>query len=122
MASLRDKAAKAKEKAMEAKYYSGDSRAIASKIAKTATGKDLTPVQERRAGKIIQNRRTLDTGKAAMRGAFQANRATAKTAKAKMEAAVSGGPAPKKKVSPGVVAAAKKAAAGMKKPVKKAKK
>ena len=122
MGALEDKASKAKDKAFEAKYYSGDSRDIASKIAKTATGKRLTAMEERRAGKIIQNRRTLDTGKAAMRGAAMVNRKAKKDKAERLAGAISG-VTKKKGVSAGVIAAAKKAApkATAKKPLPKKK-
>jgi len=122
MGALEDKAYKAKNKAMEAKNYSGDSRSIAAKIAKDATGKNLTYMEERRAGKIIQNRRTLDTGKAAMRGAAMVNR-KAKQDKAERIAGAVSGATKKKGVSAGVIAAAKKAApkATAKKPLPKKK-
>jgi hypothetical protein len=93
--STADKAFKARVKAEEAKMYGGDSRSLANKIAKTATGKDLTYQEEQRAGKIIQNRRTLDTGKTANRASFIERRTAKKAAEKRMNAAVSGG-SPKK--------------------------
>jgi len=93
--STADKARKARVKAEEAKYYGGDSRSIANKIAKTATGKDLTYQEEQRAGKIIQNRRTNDTARTAARASFMERRTDKKAAAARMNAAVGGG-APKK--------------------------
>jgi len=93
--STADKAAKARSKAYDAKYYGGDSRSLANKIAKTATGKDLTYQEEQRAGKIIQNRRTNDTARTAARASFMERRTDKKAAAARMNAAVGGG-APKK--------------------------
>ncbi len=106
--STADKARKARVKAEEAKYYGGDSRSLANKIAKTATGKDLTYQEEQRAGKIIQNRRTLDTGKTANRASFIERRTAKKAAEKRMNAAVSGGATPKKQAPKPVT---KKAAA-----------
>ena len=94
--STADKARKARVKAEEAKYYGGDSRSLASKVAKTATGKGLTMAEEERAGKIIQNRRMLDTGKTATRASFIERRTAKKAAEKRMTAAVGGGAAPKK--------------------------
>jgi hypothetical protein len=93
--STEDKARKARVKAYEAKYYGGDSRSLANKIAKTATGKDLTYQEEQRAGKIIQARRTNDTARTAARGSFIERRTAKKAAEKRMNAAVGGG-APKK--------------------------
>ena len=109
MGALEDKAYKAKDKANEAKYYYRDAQKLANKIAKTATGKELTVQEEIRAGKIIQNRRVLDTGKAAMRGAAMVNRKAKKDKAERIAGAVSGA-TKKKGVSAGVIAAAKKAA------------
>jgi hypothetical protein len=105
--SVADKARKARNKAGEAKYYGGDSRALAEKIAKTATGKDLTYQEKERAGKIIQNRRMLDTARTAARGSFIERRTAKKAAETRMNAAVGGGAAPKKQAPK---PAAKKAA------------
>ena len=80
--STADKARKARNKAEDAKYYGGDSRSLANKIAKTATGKDLTYQEEQRAGRIIQNRRINDTARTAARATFIEGR-TAKKAAAK---------------------------------------
>ena len=96
MASTADKARKARIKAQEAKYYGGDSRSLANKIAKTATGKDLTMDEETRAGRIIQNRRINDTGRTAARASFIERRIAKKAAEKRMNAAVGGGDAPKK--------------------------
>jgi len=93
--STADKARKARVKAQEAKYYSGDSRSLANKIAKTATGKDLTYQEEQRAGKIIQARRTNDTARTATRASFMERRTAKKAAADRINAAVGGG-APKK--------------------------
>ena len=93
--STADKARKARVKADEAKYYGGDSRSLANKIAKTATGKGLTMAEEERAGKIIQARRTNDTARTATRASFIERRTAKKAAEKRMNAAVGGG-APKK--------------------------
>jgi hypothetical protein len=93
--SAADKARKARNKADDAKYYGGDSRSLANKIAKTATGKSLTMDEQSRAGKIIQNRRMLDTGKTAARASFIERRTAKNAATERMNAAVGGG-APKK--------------------------
>ena len=94
--STADKAFKARVKAEEAKMYGGDSRSLANKIAKTATGKDLTYQEEQRAGKIIQNRRMLDTGKTATRASFIERRTAKKASSDRIKAAVGGGATPKK--------------------------
>jgi 3-phenylpropionate/cinnamic acid dioxygenase small subunit len=94
--STADKARKARNKAEDAKYMWRDSERLANKIAKTATGKDLTMDEESRAGKIIQNRRMLDTGKTATRASFIERRTAKKAAEKRMTAAVGGGAAPKK--------------------------
>jgi len=93
--STADKARKARVKADEAKYYGGDSRSLANKIAKTATGEGLTMAEEERAGKIIQARRTNDTARTATRASFIERRTAKKAAEKRMNAAVGGG-APKK--------------------------
>jgi hypothetical protein len=95
--SLNDKVSKAKNKANDAKIFYYDSQNIASKVAKTATGKNLTSKEAERAGKIIQGRRVLDTGKTAARGVAIQKMQNKKAAKERMNAAVSGGDAPKKK-------------------------
>jgi hypothetical protein len=107
--STADKARKARVKADEAKYYGGDSRSIASKVAKTATGQDLTMNEEYRAGKIIQNRRTLDTGKTAARASFMERRVAKKNANDRVKAAIGGG-APKKQAPKATASAKTKAA------------
>ena len=95
MGATEDKARKARGKTYDAKYMYADNQRLASKIAKTATGKDLTMAEESRAGKIIQGRRTIDTGRTAARATAIAKR-TAKEASAKrMAGAVSGGVAKK---------------------------
>jgi 3-phenylpropionate/cinnamic acid dioxygenase small subunit len=93
--SAADKARKARSKAEDAKYMWGDSERLANKIAKTATGKSLTMDEQSRAGKIIQNRRMLDTGKTAARASFIERRTAKNAATERMNAAVGGG-APKK--------------------------
>lgn len=93
--STADKAAKAREKAYNAKNYGGDSMDIANKVAKRATGKDLTFDEEVRAGKIIQARRTNDTARTAARASFMERRTNKNAATERMNAAVGGG-APQK--------------------------
>jgi len=93
--STADKARKARVKADDAKYMWRDSERLADKIAKTATGKGLTYQEQDRAGKIIQNRRVLDTGKTAARASFIERRTAKKAAADRLDAAVGGG-APKK--------------------------
>ena len=93
--STADKARKARVKADDAKYMWRDSERLADKIAKTATGKGLTYQEQDRAGKIIQNRRVLDTGKTAARASFIERRTAKKAAADRLNAAVGGG-APKK--------------------------
>jgi len=95
--STADKARKARNKADDAKYMYGDSERLASKIAKTATGKDLTTSEEMRAGRIIQNRRINDTGRTAARANFMERRTDRNAATERMNAAVGGG-APQKQV------------------------
>jgi hypothetical protein len=109
--SAADKARKARSKADDAKYMWGDSERLANKIAKTATGKDLTSDEKSRAGSIIQNRRMNDTARTANRAEFIARRTAKKAASDRMNAAVGGAP---KKQAP--KATTKKA-----KPVTKAK-
>lgn len=89
--TARDKARKARELADDAKFFVKDSRKIASKVAKGATGKDLTIREEMRAGKIIQQRRMNDTGKTARRAEFIADRTSKRSASARKIAAVTGG-------------------------------
>jgi hypothetical protein len=105
--STADKARKARLKAEDAKYMWRDSERLANKIAKTATGKDLTMDEESRAGTIIQNRRINDTGRTAARASFIERRTAKKAAADRMNAAVGGG-APKKQAPK---ATTKKAAA-----------
>jgi hypothetical protein len=110
--SLNDKVSKAKNKANDAKIFYYDSQNIASKVAKTATGKNLTSKEAERAGKIIQGRRVLDTGKTAARGVAIQKMQNKKAAKERMNAAVGGGAAPKKQApKPAAKPAAKKTAA-----------
>ena len=98
--SAADKARKARLKAEDAKYMWRDSERLANKIAKTATGKDLTMDEESRAGTIIQNRRINDTGRTAARASFIERRTAKKAATARMNAAVGGGPAKKQAPKP----------------------
>jgi hypothetical protein len=95
MGELDKKVSKAKNKAKEAKYYYRDNQKLANKIAKTATGQDLTMAEERRAGKIVQARRTIDTAKTVARGAGIQKMQEKKASKARMTGAVSGGAAKK---------------------------
>jgi F0F1-type ATP synthase gamma subunit len=95
MGAMEDKLRKAKDKAKEAKYYYRDSQKIADKVAKTATGQDLTMAEKIRAGKIIQGRRTIDTAKTVARGAGIQKMQEKKAAKKRLTAAVSGGTAKK---------------------------
>lgn len=90
--STADKARKARTKADDAKYLWGDSERLANKIAKTATGKDLTYDEQSRAGSIIQNRRMNDTARTANRAEFIARRTAKKAASDRMNAAVGGAP------------------------------
>lgn len=108
--STADKARKARLKAEDAKYMWRDSERLANKIAKTATGKDLTMDEESRAGTIIQNRRINDTGRTAARASFIERRTAKKAAEKRMNAAVGGGAAPKKQApKPTAKATTKKA-------------
>ena len=110
--STADKAAKARNKAYNAKYYGGDSMDIASKVAKTATGKRLNFDEEERARRIIQPRRTNDTARTAARASFIERRTDKKAAKNRINAAVGGGEAPKKQTpKPTAKATTKKAPA-----------
>jgi hypothetical protein len=95
MASLNDKVSKARAKADDAKIFYYDSQNIASKVAKKATGKNLTSKEAEKAGKIIQGRRVLDTSRTLARGAAIQKMQNKKSAKERMEAAVSGGSAKK---------------------------
>jgi len=113
--SLNDKVSKAKNKANDAKIFYYDSQNIASKVAKTATGKNLTSKEAEKAGKIIQGRRVLDTGKTAARGAAIQKMQNKKAAKQRMEAAVSGGSPAAKKTAPKPAVRAKTKAAATKK-------
>jgi hypothetical protein len=89
--STADKAAKARSKAYDAKSFLGDSMSMASKVAKRATGKDLTYNEEVKAGKTIQARRVADTGRTARRADFKARQATTAAKKERTVAAVTGG-------------------------------
>ena len=113
MGALEDKVRKAKDKAKEAKYYYRDSQKIADKVAKTATGQDLTMAEKIRAGKIIQGRRTVDTAKTVARGVGIQKMQEKKAAKERLTAAVSGGT--KAKAKPTLASAAKKDIKAMKK-------
>jgi len=95
--STADKARKALNKADDAKYYGyGTAGSIANKVAKTATGKDLTYQEEERAAKIIYGRRVQDTARTATRASFIERRTAKKASEKRMNAAVGGGEAPKK--------------------------
>ena len=107
--STADKARKARSKASDAKNFYIESQNIANKVAKAATGKNLTTDEATRAGKIVQSRRVLDTGKTAARATAIAKREAKKAAVERMAGAVSGA-TKKRGVSAGVIAAAKKAA------------
>jgi len=93
--STADKARKARNKADDAMYGFGDAERIANKVAKTATGKDLTYQEEERAGKIIYGRRVRDTARTAARANFIERRTAKKASSDRIKAAVGGG-APKK--------------------------
>ena len=94
--TLKDKVSKAKNKADNAKIFYADSQNIAKKVAKSATGKELTFNEADKAGKVIQNRRILDTGKTAARGAGMLKRSEKKAAYERKLAATTG-TAPKKR-------------------------
>jgi hypothetical protein len=111
MASLRDKANKARNLATETfgSVSLSKTKKLANQNAK-ASGKKLTPAQEKRATNIMQTRRQNDRNRTAARAAFIAgpNSPRAKRAEAaNVIAAVSGAkakakpaakkPAPKKK-------------------------
>jgi hypothetical protein len=91
MGALNDKINKAKSKADDAKYYYRDNQRLANKISKTATGQDLTMAEETRAGKIIQSRRMIDTGKTVARGVGIQKMQEKKASKTRLTAAISGG-------------------------------
>jgi hypothetical protein len=115
MASIADKARKAKNLATETfgSVSLSKTKKLANQNAKAA-GKKLTPSEENRAAKIMQTRRQNDRDRTAARGAniekMQAKKATAK----RMVAAVAGAPA-SKKATPKQAANAKAKAAAMKK-------
>jgi hypothetical protein len=131
MASLEDKARKARNKAFDQNYaypYASGSteRIVMDRTRGKAKGLDKVmgrypSTAESRAAAIVQQRRRIDTGKTAARANAIEKRTEKKAAQATTRSGVSGAPK-KRAVSPGVVAAAKKAAVGMKKPAKKAKK
>jgi hypothetical protein len=108
--STADKARKARNKADDAKYMWKDSERLANKIAKTATGKELTWEEEERAGNLIRNRRMNDTGRTAARASFIERRTAKKAAADRLNAAVGGGPAKKQAPKPAAKATAKPAA------------
>ena len=93
--STADKARKARNKADDAKYGYGTAERSANKIAKSATGKDLTYQEEERAGNIIYGRRVRDTARTAARANFIERRTEKKASSDRIKAAVGGG-APKK--------------------------
>jgi glucan-binding YG repeat protein len=94
--STEDKARKARNKADDAKYGYGEAGRIANKVAKTATGKDLTYQEEERAAKIIYGRRVKDTARTAARANFIERRTAKKASSDRIKAAVGGGATPKK--------------------------
>jgi hypothetical protein len=120
MASLEDKARKARNKAFDQNfaypYASGSTERIVmdstrgkAKGAEKVMGR-YANAAERRAAAVVQQRRRLDTGKTAARANAIEKRTEKKIAQATTRAGVSGAPK-KKAVSAGVTAAAKKAAA-----------
>jgi len=130
MASAKDKAAKARSKASDQNFaYPHSSSSTDNLVMDLTRGKAkgldkvmgrYTTQAENRAAGVVQQRRRIDTAKTAARATAIAKRTEKKAAQASTRAGVSGTPK-KKGVSAGVRAAAKKAAAGMKKPTKKAK-
>jgi len=94
--STADKARKARNKADDAKYGYGTAGSIANKVAKTATGKDLTYQEEDRAAKIIYGRRVNDTARTAARASFIERRTAKKASTDRLKTAVSGSATPKK--------------------------
>jgi hypothetical protein len=130
MASAKDKASKARSKTFDQNFAYPYASSSTEQIVMDSTrgkAKGLDKVMgryanaaERRAAAVVQQRRRIDTGKTAARATAIANRTEKKAAQATTRAGVSGTPK-KRTVSAGVTAAAKKAAAGMKKPAKKAK-
>ena len=129
MASIRDKAAKARRRALQENYsfpfrsYKTDELVMdltrgKAKGAEKVMGRLIKEPSETRAAAIVQQRRRIDTAKTAARATAIQNRKNKRTDKATTLAGISGTPK-KKGVSAGVRAAAKKAAAGMKKPAKK---
>jgi hypothetical protein len=124
--SLKDKVSKAKNKADDAKIFYADSQNIAKKVAKNATGKELTFNEADKAGKVVQNRRVLDTGKTAMRGAAILKRSEKKAAYERKVAATTGASPKKREIKPTAATAkfnaATKAANAAKKAAAKKKK
>jgi hypothetical protein len=104
--STADKARKARGKAYDAKYMYMDNINLAKKIAKTATGKNLTDAEGTRAGKIIANRRKIDTGRTVARATAIEKRTAKESSAKRMAGAVSGGVA--KKQTPKVKTTVKK--------------
>ena len=94
--STADKARKARNKAYDAMSGYGEAERIANKVAKTATGKDLTMAEEERAAKIIYGRRVKDTARTAARANFIERRTAKKASSDRVKAAVGGGAIPKK--------------------------
>ena len=74
-----------------------------------ASGVKLSMAEERAAQKVVQARMKIDRGKTAARAAG-IEKMQEKKAAARRAAAATGNPTPKKKLNPGVKAAAKKAA------------
>jgi hypothetical protein len=125
--SVNDKARKARERAREENYAKGSSYKTDELVMNLTRGKAkgldkvmgrYADTAESRAANVMQQRRRTDAMKTASRATAIANRTEKKMAEKTIRAGVSGTPK-KKGVSAGVRAAAKKAAAGMKKPVKK---
>ena len=82
--------------------YGGDSRSLASKIAKTATGKGLTIPRRTACWKnYSESSYANDTGTTATRASFIERRTAKKAAEKRMNAAVGGGAAPKKQAPKG---------------------
>jgi hypothetical protein len=92
-------------------------RETVSRNAKAA-GVNLSMAEERKAKKVVEDRIKIDRGRTAAR-AVAIEKIQEKKAAARRAAAATGNAPAKRKLNPGVKAAAKKAAAGMKKPAKK---
>jgi hypothetical protein len=108
--STADKARKARNKADDAVYGYGTAERIANKVAKTATGKDLTMAEEERAAKIIYGRRVRDTARTATRANFIERRTEKKASSDRLKAAVGGGSPKKQAPKPTTKATTKKVA------------